>query len=360
MKKAIKITSRILIYTVIASLLLFTAQSLLVPKYQVGIMEGSMMHEYYDSDMPHEVLFIGDCEVYENISTVKLYQEYGISSYIRGSAQQLAWQSYYILEDTLRYETPKVVVYNVLALKYDEPQHESYNRMTLDGLRWSSSKWNAIEASMTQNEHMIDYIFPILRYHDRWKDLKPSDFEFWFHRNTNTFNGYYMRVDSLPERNFPSGVNADRPALGREPMMWLSRIYDLCRENGIELVLMKAPTLYPQWYPQWDRQIIEFANERDIDYFNYIYKREEIGLDMTVDTYDGGLHLNLTGAEKMASYIGSYLDSAYDLTDYRLDPEVSAKWDDVIAAYNELAAAQYAELEEYGELRSWGVNALEE
>lgn len=105
--KAIKIVTRAIIYPVIASILLWTCQSLLVPKYQVGIMEGAMMHEYYDSDMPHEVLFVGDCEVYENISTVKLYQEYGISSYIRGSAQQLVWQSYYILEDTLRYETPR-------------------------------------------------------------------------------------------------------------------------------------------------------------------------------------------------------------------------------------------------------------
>ena len=358
--KAIKVVTRILIYTVIASLLLFLAQGLVVPKYQVGIMEGAMMAEYYDSDMPHEVLFVGDCEVYENISTVKLYQEYGISSYIRGSAQQLVWQSYYILEDTLRYETPKVVVYNVLALKYDEPQHESYNRMTLDGLRWSPSKWNAIQASMKPNEHMIDYIFPILRYHDRWQDLKPSDFEFWFHKNTNTFNGYYMRVDSMPERNYSRAARPGAPALGQEPMQWLERIYELCRENGIQLVLMKAPTLYPTWYAQWDRQIIEFAEARDIDYFNYIYCRDEIGLDMTVDTYDGGLHLNLSGAEKMASYIGAYLDSTYSLTDYRLDPEVSAKWDDVIAAYNELAAAQYAELEEYGELRSWGVNALEE
>jgi hypothetical protein len=232
--------------------------------------------------------------------------------------------------------------------------------MTLDGLRWSSSKWNAIKASMMPNEHMVDYIFPILRYHDRWQDLKPSDFEFWFHKNTNTFNGYYMRVDSMPERKFPSPKPLQDPNLGREPMTWLNRIYELCKENGIQLVLMKAPTQYPTWYPQWDRQIMEYAASRGIDYFNYIHLRDEIGLDMTQDTYDGGLHLNLSGAEKMAAYIGAYLDSTYSLTDYRLDPEVSAKWDDVIAAYNELAAAQYAELEEYGELRSWGVNALEE
>ena len=42
---------------------LWVLQCLVVPKYQTGITEGSMIREYYDSDMPHEVLFIGDCEV---------------------------------------------------------------------------------------------------------------------------------------------------------------------------------------------------------------------------------------------------------------------------------------------------------
>lgn len=86
-------------------------------------------------------------------------ENYGITSYIRGSAQQLTWQSYYLLEDALKYETPDVVVFNVLELKYNEPQREEYNRMTLDGMRWSVSKVQAIRASMLPEEHFIDYVF---------------------------------------------------------------------------------------------------------------------------------------------------------------------------------------------------------
>ena len=110
---------------VISSLLLL--QRLLMPKYADGVIEGALISEYYDEDKEHDVIFIGDCEVYENFSPAVLWQEYGIHSYIRGSAQQLIWQSYYLLEDTLRYETPKVVVFNVLTMKYNEPQKEAYN-----------------------------------------------------------------------------------------------------------------------------------------------------------------------------------------------------------------------------------------
>ena len=338
---------------------LYVLQNLLCPKYQKGIVEGAMIAEYYESEEPHEVIFLGDCEVYENISTVALFRDYGISSYIRGSAQQLTWQSYYLLEDTLRYETPRVVVFNVLALKYGEPQSESYNRMTLDGMRWSRTKWDAIEASMTEDENMLDYVFPFLRYHSRWSELTSTDYEHVFERDRVTVNGYYMRTDVLPEAQFPDPTPLADYTLPETSMEYLSRIVELCRENNIELVLIKAPTLYPYWYEQWDEQVRDFALANDVPYINYIYLRDQIGLDMTVDTYDAGLHLNLSGAEKFADYIGQYLVSHYELTDFRQVVDVAQMWEDDILFYDELRDAQNAELAQYGELRSWGANAIE-
>ena len=106
-------------------LTLFLLQKLLMPKYVTAIVEGSLIEEYYQENAGHDVIFIGDCEVYGNISPVTLWEKYGITSYIRGSAQQLIWQSYYLMEETLKYEKPKVFVFNVLAMKYNEPQKEN-------------------------------------------------------------------------------------------------------------------------------------------------------------------------------------------------------------------------------------------
>ena len=161
-----------LIFIAVSLLLL---QRLLIPKYVSNVVEGSLIAEYYKEEKDHDVIFIGDCEVYENFSPKVLWEDYGINSYIRGSAQQLIWQSYYLLEDTLRYEKPKVVIFNVLSLKYDEPQSEAYNRMSLEGMKWSMSKVRSIKASMTEEENFWDYVFPILRYHSRWSELGKED-----------------------------------------------------------------------------------------------------------------------------------------------------------------------------------------
>ena len=223
-----------------ALVILILLQMLLVPKYMLHSQEGALIGEYYENAGGNDVIFIGDCEVYENFSPITLWEKYGITSYIRGSAQQTIWQSYYLLEETFRYETPKVVVFNVLSMKYDTPEstgsqirREAYNRMTLDTMRWSSSKWNAIRASMTQEEKekeaLLTYIFPILRYHDRWSQLTWEDFTYWFGRDAALSGGlpraalgglYLWRKqlelsgkNAMPLRKTGSSVCADQGAV---------------------------------------------------------------------------------------------------------------------------------------------------
>ena len=124
-KKRFRRVLRPLLTIVVLALLMTGLQRLLMPKYRGEVLEGGMIAEYYSEKKDHDVIFIGDCEVYTNFSPLVLWEEYGINSYIRGSAEQLMWQSYYLLEETLRYEKPKVVVFNVLAMMFNEPPKDN-------------------------------------------------------------------------------------------------------------------------------------------------------------------------------------------------------------------------------------------
>lgn len=329
---------------------LFLLQRLLEPKYVEDVVEGALIAEYYeeekDSDVrEHDVVFIGDCEVYENFSPAVLWQEYGINSYIRGSAQQLIWQSYYLLEDTLRYETPKVIVFNVLSLKYNEPQKEAYNRMTLEGMKWSLSKVKSIQASMTDSEHFLDYVFPILRYHSRWSDLDKEDVEYLFHSKRVSHNGYYMRVDVKPAENVPAGQPLADYSFGENAMSYLDKMTELCEEKGIQLVLIKAPSLYPYWYDEWEEQVEAYAEEHGLLYVNFLELTEEAGIDFSQDTYDAGLHMNLSGAEKLSRYFGQILTEETAVTDRRDEPALCEAWEKKLAEYELDKEEQYRELE---------------
>ncbi len=328
---------------------LWFATRLFMPKYMHGILEGAMIGEYYDDPTDHNVVFIGDCELYENISPVYLWENFGINSYIRGSAQQLIWQSYYLAEETVEREHPDVIVFNVLSMKYNTPQNEAYNRMTLDGMKWSSSKVDSIKASMTEEESMIEYMFPLLRYHSRWSDLNADDFNYLFHRDKVTFNGYYMRVDEKPaDDNIPKGRPIIDYQFGDTAYQYLDKLTKLCKDNDIELILVKAPSLFPYWYPQWDKQIEDYAAANDLTYINFLDYQDSIGLDWDKDTYDGGLHLNLSGAEKLSEYFGQILSSDFNVPDRRGEEDLEKYWDGVIERYDAEIQRQTTNLEKYG------------
>ncbi len=323
------------------------------PKYSSGVLEGAMVAEYYREEVPHDVIFIGDCEVYENFSPVVLWREEGISSYIRGSAQQLIWQSYYLLEECFQRESPKLVVYNVQAMKYSEPQSEAYNRMCLDGMRLSAQKLKAIKASMTEDEAFISYLIPLLRYHSRWSELTAEDIRYMFSSPEVTVAGYLMRADVKPMGRLPSAPILEDYSIGQSCWEYLDKMRLLCEENGAELLLIKSPSIWPAWYEQWDSQISAYAQEHGLRYINFLPLSEEIGIDMQTDSYDGGLHLNIYGAEKLSSYFAELLSRDYELPDRRGDSRISAAWDEKCARYDALFEAQLAELEEYGYLKSW-------
>lgn len=352
---------RVAAAAIITILLLVFLEKLLMPKYMTEILEGALISEYYqEKNKDHDVIFIGDCEVYENFSPVTLWEEYGITSFIRGSAQQLIWHSYYLLEETLRYEKPKVVVFNVLSMKYDTPQKEAYNRMALDAMPLSLTKLKAVKASMMQDEEFITYLFPILRYHSRWSELTGEDFKYLLKREPVSHNGYLMRVDTKPMTTVPQAKKLPNYQFGDICYEYLDKMTSLCKENGIDFVLIKAPTVYPHWYDEWDAQIREYAEENDLFYINFLDYTDEIGIDFNRDTYDAGLHLNLSGAEKLSRYFGKILADRFALEDHRNDAALSERWDEKIAFYNRTMEQQYAELETLGYIKAFNTRRNEE
>lgn len=325
------------------------AQSLLVPKYMDHVIEGNFTEEYYRSPLGHELLMVGNCEAYENISPMKLWEDYGITSYIRGNSNQLIPQSYYLLREALRYEKPKVVLLNIQAMAVEGQDSEEYNRMVFDGMRWSKDKWQGIMASRMEEEKLADYLFPLLRYHSRWSELSKDDFRYAFRQKPQkSYNGYYLRADIRPYTEFPAERRRSDYAFPEKNMEYLERIVRLCRENGIELVFMKAPSMYPVWVEPYEEQITEFADREGIYYINTLEHMDEIGLDMSVDTYDEGLHLNVYGAEKLSAWLGRDLKGRYGLADFRDKEEVADFYNQRLEEYRQEKEEQKDEFEKLG------------
>ena len=334
MKKTKTVLSVVAVLTLFV-LLFCLITRLLTPKYATDLVEGSMISQYYGEAKDHDVIFIGDCEVYSNFSPMELYRQQGITAYVRGSSQQLIWQSYYILRETLEYEIPKAVVLNVNAMRYSEPVSEAFHRLTIDKMRWSDEKVGIIRASMTEEENFWSYVFPILRYHSRFDELTKEDFQYFLKTKDNTWNGHLVNQNVLPVETLPTKRVLADYRFGDICYDYLEKIRLLCEDNGVELILIKAPSVYPYWYEEYDAQIQEYADEHGLAFYNFLDHVEEIGIDYQLDTYDGGLHLNLAGAEKLSVFFADILAEKHGIPDHRQDPDIAAEYDEKLQAYDE-------------------------
>lgn len=315
-------------------LLLQLATALLKPKYMTTLVEGSMISQYYEEAGGHDVIFIGDCEVYANFTPLELYRQAGITAYIRGSAQQMIWQSYYLLKETFSYESPRAVVLNVNAMRYDEPVSEAYNRMTIDNMRWSPEKAGIILASMTEEESFLSYVFPVLRYHSRFDELTREDVEYLFKTRRNTWKGHLINQEVEPVGTLPAVRRLTDERFGEVCYGYLDRIRQLCEENGAELILVKAPSVYPHWYEAYDSQIRSYAEQYGLSYYNFLEDAEVIGIDYQTDTYDAGLHLNLAGATKLSRYFADILSGEHGIPDHRSDTQINQEYTLLLEQYD--------------------------
>lgn len=87
---------------------------------------------------------------------------------------------------------------------------------------------------------------------------------------------------------------------------------------------------------------------RKLLYINFLELADETGLDFSTDTYDGGLHLNLSGAEKITAYMGAVLRQETGAADRRGEEHLARVWEEKLAAYDREKERQYEKLRQNG------------
>lgn len=337
--KRLKTVLSVMTVVIVFALVFGFLNLLLAPKYMGAGQEGGrMLAQYYDEAGDHDVIFIGDCDVYANFSPMEMWRSAGITAYVRGSSQQFVWQSYYILEETLTYETPKAVVFNVNALQYGHDFRkvtEEQNRMTMDQLRWSAAKAGMLNASMTAEESFWDYVFPILRYHDRFDKLTAEDWQYLFSTPDATFNGYLPNHNVKPMGVLPMpGIVSSSYDFPPECYDYLDKMSALCKEKGVELILIRSPRQWnPHWHDVMERRVSDYAAKNGLVYYNF--SKLDFGMDLSTDTYDGGEHLNHAGAVKLSNFFAKILTEDHGIADRRGEAELAATYHEKLKIYDE-------------------------
>ena len=79
--------------------------------------------------------------------------------------------------------------------------------------------------------------------------------------------------------------------------------------------------------------MILFNKHKNIIYINFLELIQECEIDYTTDTYDAGLHLNLSGAQKVTKWFGTFLKTEFKLKNRKGEEPLTTIWEKKLEEY---------------------------
>ena len=240
-----------------------------------------------------DVILAGDSESYTSFSPVLAQKKYGFTSYVCGSAGQRLFETYELLQEALERQTPKAVVIETNCI-------------------FRTHGW--IKDCQEIADFKLERWFPAVRFHDRWKVLSASDFYAepsytWI----NPKKGYHKKLGT---QAFDGGrymyKSKVRKRIRPIQKSYLDKIVDFCQERGIAVVFYSVPS--PRnWNYEKHNEIERYAKDRGCTFWDFNLKIDKLKISWKKDSYDGGDHLNHSGAKKLTTYMGKKLKKKFKL-----------------------------------------------
>lgn len=244
-----------------------------------------------------DVLFTGDSLVFRDISPLRIWKDTGITSYDLSQGAMRLCDQYVMIKNVCRRQDPSLLVLEADVMTQDaSPYKDDFALPT----------------------NLIEKYLPIFHYHTFYKAFHPfeDDDSYLLTRNRG-----YDPVDGIEPYEGP-GDYMNTPAepfeIGLLNLKYLEFITDYCEKNDITLLVLALPS--PGNYnSEVCKAIRAWSDANNAEFLDMNPLWEDIGIDWSQDTKDGGDHMNPSGAEKVSRFLGEYLEENYDLTDHRND-----------------------------------------
>lgn len=266
-----------------------------------GATWGSYRAEEPDSV---DVLFFGSSMVYCDVVPAVVYEESGLRGFVMAGPEQTMPITYYYVREALRTQSPQAVCVEVSGLLFE--RYGNFTMANLVQFPWGTNRVGAVLHGARPAE-MTEALFPILAYHERFYSEDLDVLTAQLTPTRDDLAGYTPLRDGTP----PDGVEF-RADAGDEAyaaaLRWLEKISDLCRKQGVTLILYQAPS-FRRPSPERQTQLAaDAAALGDVFWdFNDPARFDALGTD-GADWYDA-LHFNIRGAGKFSRALAQELET---------------------------------------------------
>lgn len=275
---------------------------------------GDSFHNIPDDSM--DMIVLGSSHAQYSFVPSFFYQDTGLYSYLLGSSFQPLNVSYQMLREALKTQKPKLVLLEVFSATYQVDNTNGdydYRYILAEYQMTGEEKYNTIDYVSTK-EKALSYKNEFINNHNNWRTIESVD-ELLEHNDTiDPYFGYVDNWDvDLPAENYWYSFKYDKDTeieLLDEDLEALNDIYDLCQENGIELMLYMTPMDSVTEDMQTLRHDVwKWADEKGVNYIDFLEEDEKY--DIRSYVHHDGFHMYINGASCITDYLSDYIEESY-------------------------------------------------
>lgn len=298
-----------------------------------------------------DVVVVGSSHAQYSFNPSFFFEESGLYSYVMASQCQPLPVSYQIVKEILKTQHPKLLVLEVFtATPLKEMCSADSCYVAAQSLLTGDEKRAVIsylpeEKAKEYEEKAEETYNDLLTNHNMWKEL--NDFSFLLPnyelddivRNIDASFGYVYQdgFDGTPRNHWHLKIHNNIPEVELEPedLEALNNIYELCKKEGIELLLYKTPMDSIDPLNQAYRyKVWQWAEEKNIKYVDFVNMTKQLNYYMFV--HSDSFHANITGAGIMTDYLAKFIKENYVFNhqkDEDLDLAYTNSYQDYITSY---------------------------
>jgi hypothetical protein len=290
-------------------------------KHSASVFSNKYSRAYSFTSDPAEsiqVAGIGNSDLYSGFVPATLWKDYGYTSTVIATPRQTLPQSYNLLEELLKCQSPKLLVLEVDML-YDNPPNKSNameSERNLDIL---------FDYLNTDNfENTIKKNFSIFTFHDRWKKIGKSKSAKKV--KTGAHGYYYSDLTSRLKKKDYMVQTDDVEHIKQMNKDYVTKMIKACNDKGTDVLLVELPSP-SSWNYERHNAVQELADENNVEFLDLNLCLDEMNFTMKNSFRDKGNHLNYNGASTVTEYIGAYIKDNYSIDDRRQDSQY-AYWNE--------------------------------
>ena len=311
---------------------LFIVLSYIVKPLNIDLLNISGFYGEKKNSM--DMVYIGGSACFVYWAPLKAWEDNGITSYNFAADTAQAELYQYLVEESLAYQDPEVIVLDARAFQYrdtEQPPTEVAYRNFLTGTPLSWNRFKFIENNVPKylGESTLSYHFDLIKYHGigRSSSVRTS-LKIMTGNYHNELKGFFFvpKIAKMDKYDFATEVETP---MSDETNQVLDNLLAYLKTTNQKVLFVISPYVETAAHKENFNYVERKVTEAGFDFLDSNEYYDEMGLNFDTDFYNI-YHVNIYGSEKYTTFLSNYLKKTYNLSDRSADNNYADDWNPLL------------------------------